>query len=817
MNKKNVLLNKVASVGLSIMMLGSAALLPISAKTFSDVTPSHEYRDQIDLLSDIGVIHGTSENEFSPDLPVSREQMALLLYRFMMAGRNNAGTVNGTAFRDLYDPTYSGAITWANATGYIIGTSPVTFEPKAGITLQDAMTMVVRALGYNSLSMQSGYPWTYIDTATKLGLDNGLEKIPYTQNLTRGQVALLLYNGLGADYLVERKAGMTTTVEKSTVLEEIFGYAISPATLVATDSIALEGHSVASKTGSVVLIGENGENRTVPFSSLGLSGEAEERLGQTLRVIERKKTGGSEIVGAAVVGRVEAASIISFASDEKTVTIDGTRYQVVKEKNENRIGELTVYAFGSDGTLKKLGSTAELKKATGFGLLQMIYDTADSDTASAAILKNSLFAQMTVKNGKINLADGLSAKELTGGLVNPSGASDGDYVLYYFNKALNRLEILEKLEVSDKEMISRVGSDSAVIGEKTYSIGMPASGADPSDIRDALLSVGLGNKTRVVAKNNVILAVVSDDAPVKAASEYLLALSEPTAVYTGGMLRHVMTVFTDGMKQDVFVPANAEVTVGRIYRFEKDVNGVTKLIGAGEDAFAQENEIAHVYTKIASDVAVEKIGAGYAVGDVRFVTDENTVVWMNDGEKLTAVRGEITSTIRAKAGSDAVMVLSDEVGSVKTLAFLYLSNGSVDNAETTDKPVLILSKIGYEYVNGSTLSVYSVLNLLTGQKEELGSVSSALENGKVYALDSLGLISSDELTPITGKVNGYTKNTVTIGDATYVLTADSLVVTLSESGELTAVAPADLYENEVVVTLKGNAVVTMIAKEATPA
>ena len=83
--------------------------------------------------------------------------MALLLFRLMIAN-DNAGPINSTSFTDLYDDTYSGAISWANASGFILGTSETTFEPTAGITLQDAMTMLVRALGHGSAQMNSGYP-----------------------------------------------------------------------------------------------------------------------------------------------------------------------------------------------------------------------------------------------------------------------------------------------------------------------------------------------------------------------------------------------------------------------------------------------------------------------------------------------------------------------------------------------------------------------------------------------------------------------------------------------------------------------------------
>ena len=147
-----------AATALLIAVVGCVG---VTAKEFADVS---DFSEQIDVLSDIGIIVGTSETEFSPNEKVTREQMALLMFRTML-GRQQAGDENTTKFTDLYDSTYHGAISWANAAGIIIGTSDTTFEPTGGILKQDALTMLVRALGHSNAKMDAGYPWTYIETA----------------------------------------------------------------------------------------------------------------------------------------------------------------------------------------------------------------------------------------------------------------------------------------------------------------------------------------------------------------------------------------------------------------------------------------------------------------------------------------------------------------------------------------------------------------------------------------------------------------------------------------------------------------------------
>ncbi|MBQ4606583.1 MAG: S-layer homology domain-containing protein, partial [Clostridia bacterium] len=154
-------MNKVLSSTLAALLIAGSGTM-VFAKDFSDVDDLSYAKTEIDMLSDIGVIKGTSDTEFSPDELVTREQMAAFLFRLML-NKEDAGRVNTTQFKDLYEPYYNGAISWANASGYILGTSKTTFEPTGGITLQDGMAMLVRALGQEKDNMNAGYPWSYIN------------------------------------------------------------------------------------------------------------------------------------------------------------------------------------------------------------------------------------------------------------------------------------------------------------------------------------------------------------------------------------------------------------------------------------------------------------------------------------------------------------------------------------------------------------------------------------------------------------------------------------------------------------------------------
>lgn len=105
--------------------------------------------------------------------------------------------VNDTTFEDIDDVAdyYVGAISYAYEQGVVIGKSDVAFDPNGNVTYQEALTMVVRSLGYTGLS----YPNGFINKAMKLGLTNGIANVAYGDAAVRGVIATILYNALYAE------------------------------------------------------------------------------------------------------------------------------------------------------------------------------------------------------------------------------------------------------------------------------------------------------------------------------------------------------------------------------------------------------------------------------------------------------------------------------------------------------------------------------------------------------------------------------------------------------------------------------------------
>jgi hypothetical protein len=169
---------KITTFAIVILMISALVTVGVNA-AFYDVT---EYQEAIGTLNSIGVIVGRTATQFSPNDNVTRWQMALLMTKLLTGDIDNnkwASSANGIVFDDVVNGIthYGGSIAYAVKNGIIIGRSNTKFAPMDGITLQDAATMMVRAMGYPRTQYDDGYPENYIDKADELGLFAGLEGV----------------------------------------------------------------------------------------------------------------------------------------------------------------------------------------------------------------------------------------------------------------------------------------------------------------------------------------------------------------------------------------------------------------------------------------------------------------------------------------------------------------------------------------------------------------------------------------------------------------------------------------------------------------
>lgn len=387
-------MRKFLALVLSFILTASAVTTVANAAKFTDVSASDETLTKaVDLLSSVGITTGTTETTFGTSEGVTRQQMATFIYRLMKAGKTVEGGDNTTTFTDLDDPFYYFMISWANDMGIIKGRSETSFDPKGGIILQDAYVMITRALGYEKKEALE-YPFDYITVAEDIGLDEGLPaNVNYDTALTRGNVAILLYNAFYADmatgetaYEIEyeevphpSKPGKVEIVEKGqtpytiydTVAESIFGIKKTIQRVVATPNYCLNDYDKTDADSNdvemltVACFDEDYvETDTdlfadVEFSALKLAGKADDYFLMDLSIYYKKEGNKEpEIIAASSLGT----------------------YKKQLPGSKVKFEQATDYAYQSDGNGK-----AATGKVTIDGQVSYLYDAPWSYSKPAVI------------------------------------------------------------------------------------------------------------------------------------------------------------------------------------------------------------------------------------------------------------------------------------------------------------------------------------------------------------------------------------------------------------------------------------------------
>lgn len=190
-----------------------AMVLPASA-AFTDITDS-QLQKQVSVLQMLGVIGGTSASTFSPNGTLSRAQFCKMAV--VLLGRENEEPLyrNRTIFPDVKSSHWArgyinlavsvdvGGSTGENGqtTGgvkLIRGMADGTFQPDRAITYAEAVTILMRVLGYSDTDAGMNWPTGYLQLAAKLNVTDGLSGLNANSSLTRAQAATMFYQALFA-------------------------------------------------------------------------------------------------------------------------------------------------------------------------------------------------------------------------------------------------------------------------------------------------------------------------------------------------------------------------------------------------------------------------------------------------------------------------------------------------------------------------------------------------------------------------------------------------------------------------------------------
>lgn len=209
----------------------SVAALPAFAE-FTDIDSGQSAYDAVNVLNKLGVINGYDDGTFKPDNNVTRAEFTAMLLRTRGMGDLGSTSLENPPFPDVTTSDVSwaiGNIRTAHEMGIINGYDDGTFLPNNNVLYEEAVKMIVCALGYGEMGVD-GSEWysKYLQTATSLGFTSGAGGA-IGAPATRAVIAQMLFNCLDVKLAENNEITTKTILENDLGLTKKTGYISSSA------------------------------------------------------------------------------------------------------------------------------------------------------------------------------------------------------------------------------------------------------------------------------------------------------------------------------------------------------------------------------------------------------------------------------------------------------------------------------------------------------------------------------------------------------------------------------------------------------------
>lgn len=195
------------------------SLVVAAAVTIPDDVKGTAYEKPVSVLYSLGIMEGTSATTFLPDDEMTRAELTTVLVKMLGLDAQSAqGSTFGDVAPDHWAYSY---IKLAADMGIVNGTGDNRFSPELPVSYTEAAKMVMCLLGYGPVAeLSGGYPSGYLKLAAEKGVTDGIT-MP-DGKFTRGMAARMIYNALEVEIMEQYGFGASEqyqTLEGRNLLE----------------------------------------------------------------------------------------------------------------------------------------------------------------------------------------------------------------------------------------------------------------------------------------------------------------------------------------------------------------------------------------------------------------------------------------------------------------------------------------------------------------------------------------------------------------------------------------------------------------------
>lgn len=678
-----------------------------AGKALSDIAASPN-KEAIGVVNDLGIVVGTPEGTFLPTKEVTRAEFAVMLTKALAIPNSALEGYSQTPFKDMAGYEWStGYLAFCLSKGIMVGDGYGNAMPGRTVSLNEAVTMALRAIGYvdNSSELKGAWPANYVTKAQELDLYKDVAKDMV--GATRENAAQIIYN------LLPIQKVAVDTDGKTNPLWDVLPRGTDPGVETTLFSAGLN----CKLDGTRVVVDSDVENASINMAK---------NLGKYGKVYVNKKT--NKIVAFLnesdqLVGRFTAADKFVTSDDEKEYNVSVANAETLITKNGGAASaaavaithaDFTNNVFGADHATKEYVLNVDLSGKR----IKKIYSAVEWTVTTGQKVKASDLASIksdkTLLNSKFGKDDNneIAANEfeLVGAATLADIKADDVVYVYATDKVIRKIEVSNKTVEGVVKSFKNATTDSKAkfaIGDKTF-----------KNSKDVLNATGVTADALTVASTNV-----TDE--VKAfldARGYVFDFEKTAKARNYAVVEKIATAGIDNQAK-LFLADGTEKVV--VYDADKTkiVNGDTnKLIGYGLN---KDGKITEANRFFATPTNI-KLGNKYYIKDI---TAGTTVEITPAGPSGTPAAVTATLGTTAKIANDVTVFVKKTNGD-------YVVS-SIDKVDV-DKDIAAATLL-FDKKNDGTIDTYKVVAMLIPEANaKEGTKSYAVLNEQVLAANDAG-------------------------------------------------------------------------------
>ncbi len=426
-----------------------------------------KYAEAAELLGALGIMVGDAEDgAFRPDDPILRSEMSkVAVYSIGLEDvvKSSNGTTN---YPDVpSDHWATGAINVADQQGLVIGDSEGTFRPDDYVTFEEAVTIIVRALGYEPAAEdRGGYPTGYMYIASSNQLLRGIDAVS-ADPAKRGDIAQLVFNALTVNLMEQVGYGSETRYEvvDKTLLYDRLNVEKAYGQITGSDETTLTGGSTTADDRIQIgeqtyLEGDTGAAQLLGYNVLYYARIDKTSDEKTLILVTEQPNKNNTLA-------LNSSDISNVSDDDTTRTVE-----YWADKNNDRrtktvtIADDAVYIY--NGKYKAEVETEQLKPESG----NLIMLDSDVNGVYDIIFVNH-FTNLVVDTVS-EITGRVTDKYMNGSIVFDEDNADVKYSIIKNGLDIELSDLAEWNVLSytiseDKNLIKAYVSDASVTGSVT--------------------------------------------------------------------------------------------------------------------------------------------------------------------------------------------------------------------------------------------------------------------------------------------------------------------------------------------------------------